>query len=215
MKRLLVLGDSLSLPRLQPEFCGFEDTWPNLLKQQYLIHQVSLGGGTISDLFRQVEYHKAFSPDIVVLQSGIVDCAPRALGIFELEFISKIWGLRAVLLPLVKKYSRSLRRLRNKTYTSPKIFSRKLNQIKAAFPNSQLVVISILPPCPEYEKIVPGVSNRIKQYNAILHEVSSENFISLDGIGRKLIMSDFIHLNRGGQLFVYEKIMARLTSREC
>jgi hypothetical protein len=215
MKRLLILGDSLSLPRLQPEFCGLEDTWPNLLKPQFQIHQVSLGGGTIGDLFRQVEYHKAFAPDIVVLQSGIVDCAPRALSIFELEFISKIWGIQSIVLSFVKKHSRSIRSWRNKTYTSPSLFSNKLNEIKTAFPNSQLIVVGILPPCQEYEKIVPGVSVRIKQYNIILREVGSENFISLDTISRDCIMSDFIHLNKKGHLFVYEKIMARLTSKEC
>ncbi|MBI3217923.1 MAG: SGNH/GDSL hydrolase family protein [Bacteroidetes bacterium] len=215
MKKLLVLGDSLSLPRLQPEFCSYEDTWPTLLRQHFNVHQVSLGGGTITDIVRQVEYHKVFNPDIAVIQCGIVDCAPRALSIFELEFIKKLWGIRTILLPVIKRYSRKIRGLRSKTYTTPKVFKNCLALIKETFPNSTILVIGILPPCTEYEIQVPGVSARINQFNAILKLQAGQNYISLDQIERTSIMSDYVHLNPAGQRFVYEKIRTLLMSDSC
>ncbi len=215
MKKLLVLGDSLSLPRLQPEMCAYEDTWPVLLKQHFEVHQVSLGGGTIGDVLRQVEYHKVFAPEVVVIQCGIVDCAPRALSEFELEFIKKLWGIRSILLPLIKKYSRQLRALRNTTYTSPQKFKNSIVEIKSLFPNATFWVIGILPSCEEYEKRVPGISARIGEFNELLKSAGDRNYISVDDISREAVMSDFIHLNPSGQRFVFEKIMTLLKSNPC
>ncbi|NOS93109.1 MAG: SGNH/GDSL hydrolase family protein [Cyclobacteriaceae bacterium] len=215
MMKLLVLGDSLSLPRIQPEFCAYEDTWPILLKENFKVHQVSIGGGTITDIVRQVEYHKIFAPDVVILQCGIVDCAPRALSMFELEFIKKLWGIRKILLPIIKKYSSKIRSLRNKTYTAPSEFKKSLARIKETFPTCSILMIGILPPCKEYEKQVPGISLRINQFNALLRDQSVENFISMDRIDRSSIMSDFIHLNPSGQRFIYDKIVALLTTDRC
>ena len=77
MKKLLLITDSLGLPRLFPEKTEYEDTYPNLLKKHFIIMQYSKGGGTIIELYEQTGYFKAFEPDVIILQSGIVDCAPR------------------------------------------------------------------------------------------------------------------------------------------
>ncbi len=54
MKKILVITDSLGLPRKDPEECLFENTWPFLLKKNgFIIHQVSIGGATIDQLYRQ------------------------------------------------------------------------------------------------------------------------------------------------------------------
>jgi lysophospholipase L1-like esterase len=212
MKKVLILADSLSLPRLNPEVCEYEHTWPYLLKKEYQVHQVSIGGGTISDLVRQIEYHKLFRPDVIILQCGIVDCAPRALGIFELEMIKKIWGVRAMLLPFIKRNSSAIRKYRNKTYTSPSVFLRSLKEIKAAVPTAIFFGIGILPTSSEYERKVPGITQRVDQFNAILANFLKDYFISVSAIDRELIMTDYIHLNARGQKFIYEKLITHITS---
>src|SRR5688500_17972440 len=89
-KKILIITDSLGLPRAVPEVCSYEQTWPFLLNNAgYQIHQVSIGGATVSELYRQLEYHYLFLPDLVIVQSGIVDCAPRALGKFESLLLNK------------------------------------------------------------------------------------------------------------------------------
>ena len=84
--KILILTDSLGLPRFEPEPCFFEETWPILLKEIYSnIHQVSIGAATSQIILKQVNYQKAFNPDLVILQVGIVDCAPRFMTRKELD----------------------------------------------------------------------------------------------------------------------------------
>lgn len=93
--RILFLTDSLSLPRVnEEEIVLYEDTYLYKLREEFkesLIVDSAIGGATIKDLYAQVFYYKSFNPDIVVLQTGIVDCAPRAYKKFEKKNISKTW----------------------------------------------------------------------------------------------------------------------------
>ena len=86
--KILLLSDSIALPRVRPEKVTFEETYPNLLRQKgFKIHQVSIGGATSTTLLSQLHYHIHFSPDIVILQVGIVDCAPRFANKYEIFII--------------------------------------------------------------------------------------------------------------------------------
>ncbi|HEY9049471.1 MAG TPA: SGNH/GDSL hydrolase family protein [Ohtaekwangia sp.] len=207
MKRILVVGDSLTLPRDKPETCVYQNTWPELLKKSFIVHQVSIGGGTIRDLHRQLEYYKAYNPDIVILQSGIVDCAPRSLSQFEVMVLEKNWFTRKFFLPLVKRNSKFLRKVRGKTYTPAGTFSSFLDKIKKQLPGAKIYSLAILPTNDQYELVVPGITKKVKEYNEILKKHFGTGFISLDEIDRKGIMSDHIHLNEIGHLYVYNILM--------
>jgi hypothetical protein len=210
MKKVLILGDSLPLPRYKPELCLYNDTWPALIQKDYKVHMVAIGGGTIKDLYRQMEYHMPFQPDYVILQCGIVDCAPRALGKLELEVMQSLWMTKRLVLPLVKRQNRILREVRKKTYTPPKQFESFLGKIKKSLADIPVFSIGILPTCSEYERIVPGVTKRVEQYNDILLRFFNKNFISTAEIDRNGIMSDFIHLNGEGHQFISNKILSKL-----
>jgi len=210
MKKLLVLGDSLTLPRNTPEACAYEQTWPVLLKQFYEVHQVSIGGGTVRDIYRQIEYHIAFKPDYVILQSGIVDCAPRALSAFELEVLNKIWLTRKLVLPFVKQNTHFLRKWRNKKYSNPNVYRDFLVKIKKRFSEADVYALGILPGNIEYERTVPGINDSISLYNRLLRDTFAERFISLDNIDANGVMSDHIHLNKLGHEFVFHSVKARL-----
>ncbi|QCK15921.1 SGNH/GDSL hydrolase family protein [Mangrovivirga cuniculi] len=212
VKRILVFTDSLGLPRELPETCEFEETWPYLLKEVFLVHQVSIGGGTIGDLLRQVSYHKMFKPDIVIIQSGIVDCAPRSLKHFELDLIKRIPFISNVLLKLIKKNSKSLRKIRKTSYTSPEDFKEKNGRIKMSLKDSNIYALSILPASEKYEKKVPGITQSIAKYNSILKELYLDKFIDLNDIPREFIMSDSIHLNSKGQRYIYKLILEKLSN---
>lgn len=207
MKKILILADSLSLPRLHPEICEYEDTWPYLLKKDFQVHQVSIGGATISDLVRQMEYHKMVNPDFIIIQCGIVDCAPRALSLFELELVKRIWGLRSILLPFIKQNNKWMRKVRNITNTKPFLFKKELKKLLSLNPKTKVLGLGILPANSEYEQIVPGVSARVREYNSILSAVLIKNFISLDQLDRSGIMTDHIHLNKAGQLAVFNRLV--------
>ncbi len=77
--RVVFLTDSLSLPRDVPEKVSYEETFVYLLKQEYPnieFIQFAYGGATISDLRNQADYLKSFSPNILILQAGIVELIP-------------------------------------------------------------------------------------------------------------------------------------------
>ncbi|GAB3340931.1 hypothetical protein GCM10027429_28690 [Marivirga atlantica] len=207
MKKVLILTDSLALPREKPEYCGHENTWPQLLNKHCQLHQVSLGGGTVQDLVRQLEYHKLFNPDIIIIQSGIVDCAPRALSLLELKLLQKIPFFGKRILKLVQKNSYYLRKKRKVYYTKAILYQNSLNKIKSFFPEEDVYALSILPSNVNYELKVPGITKQISLYNEILKLKFKGNLINVQSIPSEGIMSDYIHLNALGHSFVYESIM--------
>jgi hypothetical protein len=127
-KVILVLTDSLGLPRSSPETCKFKETWPEILRNEgYKIRQCSIGGGTSSDLAKQVTYYEEVPLRACVIQVGIVDCTPKFATKFEIGIIKKA-GSRIsnkVLGLLNKKIVRSYRDV---TYVNESKFKSNLKK---------------------------------------------------------------------------------------
>lgn len=213
-KTILALTDSLSLPRNKPELVKYYETWPVLLKKN-VTHELTLlaiGGSTIKGLFEQSRYYKPLTPDIIIIQAGIVDCAPRALSLLEKEIINSnryLSALSARLLPVS-----SMRKIRNITYTSKKQFSYYIDQIIRLFNGAQIIWVSILPASLDYENKLSGITKNIEQYNAIIKNYSehSLDFYYLDTsmIPQNGITSDFHHLNYVGHSWLVQRILGLL-----
>jgi lysophospholipase L1-like esterase len=197
-KKILLLTDSLSLPRFKPEVCKYVDTYPEHLKQKgYIVHQVSIGGATSGDILMQVNYHKAFEPDYVFVQVGIVDCAPRFFTRLELELYRKLKKVGVVLMKIRKK--------RRKVYTYHDGFRANISQIQKSYSEIPVYFIGILPATESYEKLLPGITQNIKSYNNILSQ--TQHYISNDDFDSSGIMSDGHHLNAKGHQLLFEKIV--------
>ena len=85
-KRVLVISDSLGLPRENPDgIIYYENSWPYLLKEKFDVIHLGIGGASIDQLVSQAGYYRFANPDFVILQSGIVDCAPRTMTKKEKE----------------------------------------------------------------------------------------------------------------------------------
>jgi lysophospholipase L1-like esterase len=209
--RILILSDSLPLPRVKPESCFYEDTWPELIRQANIIHQVSIGGATSSDLYRQCPYHVSFNPDVVIIQVGIVDCSPRFLTKTEQEVIKKIPVLGKELIRLMNK--RWIRRTRSLTYTRIQLFKNNIQSMIQYFKNSRCIVIGILPSNSQYEHQLPGATKNINLYNKVLEEVGA-SFISLKDIPKHGVMTDHHHLNSVGHKYISDEILRILTPRK-
>lgn len=211
MKRILILSDSLGLPRDNPELCSYEATWPILLKEYgNLIHQVSIGGATSGELLAQIFYHKMFKPDITIVQVGIVDCAPRFATKYELAILKKMSIAGKWLLKLMNK--KSVRAFRNITYVSPRIFEYNISEILKRLDNSDLYFLSILPASADYEQVLPGINTNISKYNRILERVSGERYIDLSTIPLNGVMSDGHHLNAIGHAFIANELLIKLNN---
>ena len=207
MKRILLLTDSLAMPREEPELTLYEDTYPYLLRKKYEVFQFSKGGGLMKEFVEQTFYYNQFRPDIVILQIGIVDCAPRAFSKFEEE----VFNSNRLFCFLRRKLSQTgltkrIRNIRRISWTSKDDFSRGCIFLQGKFSHSKVFALSIVPSTTEYEEKVPGISKKISEYNDILKSVFKSNYIDLSEIPSDGIMSDHHHLTAKGHLFVYEKI---------
>ena len=207
MKRLLVISDSVALPREKPEESFYENTYPFILSKYYQVFQCSIGGATINELVDQAHYYKQYKPDIVILQSGIVDCSPRAYTKNEEWF----WGLCFFTKAIRKLLSmtittRRLRRIRKKVWTKETKYKEECNRYISLFPGSQCFVLSIIV-SPACESVNPGMFYNVGKYNRILKEIFKENYINLEKMPISGIMSDYHHLNSEGHLYVADKIM--------
>ena len=206
--RILVLTDSLGLPRSRPEFCAFEDTWPILLKNKFRqVHQVSIGAATTEVLLKQIRYQNAFMPDLAIVQVGIVDCVPRFMSTKELNFTSALGSVgKALRFMLNRKW---IRRLRNISFVKVTEFEINLKLLAEEL-NCPVIVIGILPASSDYEKLLPGVVLKISEYNKVLksnfaYYLDTNDFIERDGI-----MTDHHHLNQTGQHIIYKRLEAIL-----
>lgn len=202
---VLILTDSLAFPRSEPEFVPYERTWVALLKRKFpeidFVH-CGRGGATIIDLYKHSAYfHGTIKPALVLVQSGVVDCAPRALTIIEQQVLKRIPIIGSLLLELVRRNAALLRRWRRMSYTSLSSYEAWVQAYERLFAN--VYWIEILPASVEYEAHVRGISAAINLYNEVLHRrnyISTTDFTSLD------IMSDYHHLNITG----HQRLAVRL-----
>lgn len=206
-KRILVLTDSMSLPR--DNVTCWSDTYVNLLRKSIadaeFIH-LGIGKATISDLLNQLKrYYQFTNPDIIILHCGIVDCAPRALHCWEQKILSYIPFLR----DLVYKYRIFLRKVRQVQYTSISSFEDALLEIKKIF-DVPLISIGMAPPSKIYRnKIkVSKITKIIMQYNEVLKRHTK--FIDLEEFPHNAFGSDGYHFNKIGHSFVAQKLVTIL-----
>jgi hypothetical protein len=209
MIRILVLTDSVSLPRKYKDgVVSFESTYPYQLQKKYqgraIFYFFQMGGATIIDLTKQINYCKVFKPNIVILQSGIVDCAPRAFSRLEIDLIKK-WRLFRFTKPL----NRHFRKYRNLCYTSKLNYEKNIVKLFDVLEVSKIYGISILPSNVEYEKILPNVTKNIIEYNDILKRLT--HYIDVSEVQSEGgIIEDHHHMNAIGHQVVFNKIVAEL-----
>jgi len=203
--KILVITDSLGLPRELPEKVEYNETWVNMLKKNCEVHQLSIGGGVLKDFLKQSAYLNLFLPDLVILQIGIVDCAPRALTQFENDFINRFAVTRKLANKYLPKYLNFLRRKRQVSYTSIADFEKGLKLIKETF-NCKVISIGIVPPSKAYEKNLLGIEKKVILYNNSLKKVFENEYIDISSIEGDMVMTDNIHLNKRGHEYIYQII---------
>ncbi len=204
---VLILTDSLAFPRSEPEFVPYEKTWITLLKRKFpeidFVH-CGRGGASIADLFKHSTYfHGTVQPALVLVQSGVVDCAPRALTVVEQQVLKRLPLIGPLILALVKRYAALLRRWRKMSYTPLVDYEAWVETYERLFSN--VYWIEILPASLEYEMHLQGISAAIHRYNEVLRRrkcIPTSDFTSKD------IMSDYHHLN----IYGHQRLAVRLIS---
>ena len=205
MKRILILTDSLSLPRSVPENCDYEKTYPYLLKKYFaneieFIH-IGRGGYTLKQLYNsEIFYWKSTHFNLCFLHSGIVDCVPRALKKIELSVISRI-PYASKLIPKITPFLRKVRKL---TYLKKHEYAKYLKLYKDLYGDS-LYFIEIIKPIELHEIRAPGITKNVEEYNN-LAKVLNLQIIQMQSINNYHLMSDFHHLNERGHDEIFKAL---------
>lgn len=189
LKRIVVLGDSMAMPRVEGKDCvWWDETWPFLLQQKLIksnmqidIINCSSRARTIDSICGQdfLDHVTWKKPDFIVLEIGIVDCAPRIFSKKEKALLNN-----SFMPACIKKYIIHLRSQKReiitkraplaKVYTPPyqfkfylqKFFSR-LEELNRRI---RLIVIPILANDSFMETKSPGFVSNVNIYNSILKE---------------------------------------------
>lgn len=215
MNKIIIIGDSLSFDR--PDELAHEERWPQLLRgglSEVLIENKSRGASTTQRLAG--ESLNGLQPgDAIIVQLGIVDCAPRLLSKIESKIIGRLPSfLRKGLISLTKK-----NRIQNskRAYVNPVSFERNLVQFLDRTKGFNVFYIKILPAGSKFLSSNPDVFKSISQYNNIVDSLkmsfSNVNLIELDKVNiDDYTLTDGYHLNAAGHQLIYQCLMTEIRS---
>jgi hypothetical protein len=184
-----VYGDSLSLPRA-PDCIGHRDTYPELvldgIRHRFPSLTLSLynrsGGGMTIDALHERYLHDCsyfgdLARQVLLIQCGIVDCAPRPIPAVLRNLIGRLPGpIRAPITGFLHRARPHLLRAGlSWRLTAPSHFANVLTRwlAHAAGTFERVYVLTIAPTVPEIASHSPGLSDSIAMYNNLIREVSA------------------------------------------
>lgn len=220
-----VYGDSLSLPRAS-EGIEIADTYPELLRNRIeqqdseitvRVFNRSVGGASISELYQQFlkdrEYFGHDCGGIVVVQSGIVDCAPRPIPPTLKQWIGRM--PRLIRWPIVKflHHARPYLMRAGISWRSTEIerFESSLRQWLSELtrPSARVYVINIAPTTEKMDRHSPGLAKSISRYNEPIAKVvatlraNSIRMIDVHGsISRQKNICDYVNPTDGHHITI-------------
>lgn len=213
------MSDSLALARREPESLRVEQTWSALVHRglecaQWL--QCSWGGATTSDLLAQSDYwlHSSHTVDCMIVQAGIVDCAPRAFTRREAVFQQALAAFTRFFPRAGRQLFEALRRRRQVSYVDASRFRQNVRAFRdiAKHQGARLIWIPVMG-AGFYDDILPGVLKKIVQTNQILLEELGGGLLDVR-LGDEYFMNDGHHLTPGGHRILADKILARLNKEQ-
>lgn len=223
---LLIQGDSLPLPN---ETVPYRRTWPGLLRREIgdIVDVVNRSSSekTTDDLSssdrvhhrRELEYYE---PRYVILQIGLVDCAPRYFSRFGKEILDLLPSETSSALFFVAKKLRQ--RSTRRAYVSKRSFRENIEQYLRRASKigdlKQVVFVEILTASEKYKKKNPNVDESIQDYNEIINAVTdSFDFASIvspladsqeeeQQLVDEMTLGDGYHLNSEGHTRMYDRL---------
>lgn len=223
---ILIQGDSIPLPRKE---VNYTDTWIYKLRTQLESkHVVALAQSekTTRDLHPENQAHRKrelenYKPSTIIIQLGIVDCAPRYFSWPEIQIVRTFPS--DFLSQMTRHVAVRLRtRSGHRAYTSEREFKSNIeNYFERAerIGVNRIFIIEILPASRKYLDKNPNVDEAICTYNQLIREAVS-NFELAEAVkpldvgdkpSKKIVdkytLSDGYHLNRSGHDAVFENVV--------
>jgi lysophospholipase L1-like esterase len=231
MRRVLVVGDSLSLTRHESGL-AYEQIYPVRLQRELpddIVINGSLRGNSSETVAAEgylTEYVRPLRPDTVVIQLGIVDCTPRLFSRGEklaLSAMNHTPGLRVVsrgIISLASRHRRTLTRWRQRCQVRPDDFDRYLrafaDEARRCNDSCRFVVVNI--PCPTGVFLESNyrVEALVQQYNGLLEGLVRDfrgSLVDLYGFTRSspgVLLADGYHLNAQAHDFLARETLIRM-----
>jgi hypothetical protein len=182
MKRLFIVGNSVSKrPAEDPSITPYPELLDRALSGRWEVRQVLRTGMTI-DALAEVAANdiEAWRPDVVVLQVGHPDCAPRPLSRWERELLGRVRParLRERIIRYLHDHRPEIVRWRGlKQMTPPPLFAEGLAAVVARSRacGAHLLLLPIARVTDRAEVREPGYNVEIGRYNAILQATAAED----------------------------------------
>jgi hypothetical protein len=204
-------SDSLALPR--PGSVTFSERYITILKRWWFSQKVyddielvdrSMGGQSILTLYEMYRNDLSYfgsSGEIMIIHTGVVDCAPRPVPVWIRNFISVLPKfLKDPMIRFLHNYrSRIQRSGLMWKHVNPEEFSTYYSSFlkKVADNFSRIYCISVAPTDPATELHSPGFSASVKQYNDIIKDcirhIDKNNVYYIDIY--TTIMNDYSNIN--------------------
>ena len=231
MKRIVVLGDSLALPRKEGvDNLNWEETWPYLLERKLKLKFVEIEVINCSKRARLMttllghdfKEHILFKdPEIVILQIGVVDCAPRIISLKEKAVLNHRLFPSFIRRKIIAYRKRNKREITKQTplakvYTPPRVFESALKQFfsrvdqEYSIQKKRVIVLPILANIHFMQKSSPNYGDNVLHYNQILQQVSVNVKATFVNIAHSFnrdadnFCSDGYHLNEKGNRSIAE-----------
>ena len=218
-ERIMIITDSVSMPR---QSIKYEETWIYHFKNKFKDFDVidrPARGSTSMRLVQEggggFDLLELYTPDRVILQQGLAECAPRLFkkNGFEKKFINKYLPakIRSDYVKAIKE-----KRGRNPEFTdvthmqfryNVTNFAERCKKLKV-----KLAIIKILRPTDLYLSKSPFIGQNIDLYNSIYHEISEQfnNVTVIDPVKPDIdvnsICLDELHINSEGHKLYFKAV---------
>ena len=224
MKKLVISGDSLSMPRPK-EGILYEDTFPALL-QEHMVPEwrVINRSRRANNSRKQAMYLKLcddihdYKPDVFIYHIGIVDCAPRLFSEFQQKLLERLpISVRQKIIGYFSRRRLYMTKRFPRVFVKPEDFKKYSQKVilTAKKYASAIYIIGIIMPSDKILKRSFGYRENVLGYNELLKEVSNETgaeFIDLVNMldPKEDFLEDGYHLVKSGNRKIYEVLFERI-----
>jgi len=213
MKKIVILGDSLGLPR---EELSFEETYPYLLQSKLLnscqvISKHKRANDSKRQSFALYDDVELYHPDIVIVHLGIVDCAPRLFYRKEKILVSYINKIVPII-KIMSKYRFFLTKHLPKVYVNEHEYKKNILKIIHFLEerNIRIILVGIATTNLKNKEKSFAYDENIKRYNSILKKIVEDkkeiDFIDMYQYGEDVLLDDGHHLNPKGSFLLAEEL---------
>lgn len=136
LKKILILADSLGLPKNENEdIVRYSYTWPSLLNQNLKNFEIinhSVRKRTIIVTKNQLAEIIMIEPHLVIFQIGVVDCAPRIFSLNDQKWLKRFPNFIKYYIINLRKNRRAKIQTENplsKVYVKPELFKKTYLEI--------------------------------------------------------------------------------------